>query len=297
VRNQVVLVTGPARGIGEAVARALAARGAILALVGLEGTRLAALAADLGPRHAWAECDVTDQAGLEAAVATLTARLGGLDVVIANAGIAAVGPVAAVPADALARVVDVNLTGVVRTVTVTLPHVSARRGYYLFVSSASSFLAAPGLAVYAATKSGVEHFAATLRYEVAHRGVAVGTVHPSWIDTDLLRGAQTDVPSFRELLPRLPWPLNVVTSAQDCAARMVDAVERRAKTTYVPRALAPLSALRHTLARPPFDRLIRAITAASIPAIEREMNGLSRTQGAVFVERAPDNSGKTNDAR
>jgi NAD(P)-dependent dehydrogenase (short-subunit alcohol dehydrogenase family) len=224
-------------------------------------------------------------------VAALTRQLGGIDVVVANAGIAAFGPVACVPPETLERVVAANLTGVVRPVAATLPHVSARRGHYLFVSSASSFLAAPGLAVYAATKSGVEHFAATLRYEVAHRGVTVGTVHPSWIDTDLLRGAQADVASFREILDRLPWPLNIVTPADACAARMVDAIERRARTTYVPRVLAPLSALRHVLARPPFDWLIRGIAATAIPAIEREMGGPGRVPGSHPVDGAPGRSG------
>src|SRR5689334_2972899 len=116
VAGKVVLVTGAARGIGAETARRLAARGARLSLVGMEPERLAALAAELGEGHAWFECDVTDQAALEAAVAGTVAKLGGIDVVVANAGIGCNGTVAVAPVEALVRTLEVNLIGVVRTV-------------------------------------------------------------------------------------------------------------------------------------------------------------------------------------
>src|SRR5215217_1798418 len=206
VAGKVVLVTGPARGIGAETARQLAARGARLALVGLEPERLAALAAELGAGHRWFACDVTDQAALERAVAGTVEAFGGIDVVVANAGIASSGTVAVTPAAALARTIEVNLTGVVRTVSATLPHVTARRGYYLLVSSAAALAPFPGISTYAAAKSGVEQFGNVLRLELAHKGVAVGVAHPSWIDTDLVRDAQSDLAGFRELLGKLPGP-------------------------------------------------------------------------------------------
>src|SRR5689334_20476768 len=107
--DQVVLITGAARGIGAALARQLAAAGARLVLVGLEPEKLAALTAALGPQHVWFECDVTDQPSLAEAVRSAVAATGGLDVVVANAGIASVGTVAVTPVDALIRVLDVNL--------------------------------------------------------------------------------------------------------------------------------------------------------------------------------------------
>ena len=115
VAGKVVLVTGAARGIGAETARAAAARGARLALVGLEPEALAAVAASLGPAHTWQECDVTDQAALDRAVACVAETLGGIDVVVANAGVANNGTVAANPVAALARTIEVNLIGVVRT--------------------------------------------------------------------------------------------------------------------------------------------------------------------------------------
>jgi len=202
--ERTVFITGAARGIGAELARQVAARGARVALAGLEPERLAALAIELGADHAWFECDVTNQFALEAAVAGTVRRFGGIDVVVANAGIASNGTVAVAPADALARVIDVNLTGVIRTVSATLPHVTSRGGYVLLISSAAAFAALPGLSAYAASKAGVEQFGNALRLEVAHDGVDVGTAHPSWIDTDMVRDAKDDFASFNETLGALP---------------------------------------------------------------------------------------------
>src|SRR6516225_1050884 len=102
-----VFITGASRGIGAAVAHQLAQRGARLALIGLEPARLEQLAASLGRPHAWFGCDVTDQAALDRAVDGAVRTFGGIDVVIANAGIASVGTVATASADELARVIDV----------------------------------------------------------------------------------------------------------------------------------------------------------------------------------------------
>jgi NAD(P)-dependent dehydrogenase (short-subunit alcohol dehydrogenase family) len=91
----------------------------------MEPARLEALARDLGPNHIWVECDVTDQAALEHAATRASSELGGIDVVVANAGVASNGTVAVAPAESLVRTIDVNLSGVVRTVSATLPHVRA----------------------------------------------------------------------------------------------------------------------------------------------------------------------------
>ena len=284
VTGKVVFITGAARGIGAEVARVLAARGATLALAGLEPERLSSLAGELGPSHAAFECDVTDQRALEQAVAGAVERFGRIDVVVANAGIAAFGTVAATPADTLARVLEVNLIGVVRTVAATLPHVTAVRGYYLLVASAASFSAMPGLAAYCASKSGVEHFANALRYEMEVKGVAVGTVHPCWIDTDLVRGARADLRTFDRMLPRLPWPFNTVTSVRTCAEAIADAIAQRKRRLFVPNALAPFAALRYFFVNPPFDFLIRREAKRSMPALEREAEALGRSFSAHSVE-------------
>jgi NAD(P)-dependent dehydrogenase (short-subunit alcohol dehydrogenase family) len=287
IRGQVVLVTGAARGIGASVARELARRGARLALVGLEPERLALRTAELGPEHVWFECDVTDQAALERAVAGTLAAFGRLDVVIANAGIAGQGTVAGSSIEAMARTVEVNLIGVMRTVSATLEHVLAQRGYFLILSSAAAIVPVPGLAAYGATKVAVEHFAASLRIELEPRGVAVGVAHPSWIDTDLVRDFAADLPSFHDGLSRLPGPFGRVTSLDECTAALADAVSRRQRKVHVPRSLFWFALLRGLLWTRLGERLIAQQTSATLPRLEREAARLGRAFGASSVESRP----------
>ena len=286
VSGQVVLITGPARGIGAETARRLAARGARLSLVGLEPERLAALADELGAGHVWFECDVTDQAALVRAVAGTLRALGRIDVVVANAGIAGHGTVAVTPVEALVRTVEVNLAGVVRTVSATLPHVVESRGYYLLVSSAAALAPLAGLAAYAAAKSGVEQFGNVLRLELAHKGVRVGVAHPSWIDTDMVRDVRRDLPSFERVLGTLPGPFGRVTTVGDCAAALARAVERRSRKVYVPRSLAVAAVLRQLFASPLAEYVTGRRTRRLIPEAEREVLALGRPFGAHSVETA-----------
>jgi len=280
VGGKVVLVTGPARGIGAETARRLAARGARLSLVGLEPELLKALAEELGGGHVWFGCDVTDQRALDAAVAGTVEALGGIDVVIANAGIASQGTVAVAPVEALVRTIEVNLIGVVRTVSATLPHVAARRGYYLLVSSAAALAPLPGIATYAAAKSGVEQFGNVLRLELAHRGVQVGVAHPSWIDTDLVRDARRDLESFNEVLKTLPGPFGSLTPVGECAEAFVRAVERRRRKIYVPRTLGPLAAVRQLFASPLAEYVSIRRALRLLPKSEQEVRALGRAFGA-----------------
>jgi len=283
--GRVVLVTGAARGIGAAVARRAAARGARLALVGLEPAGLEALARELGPGHAAFEADVTDQGALDRGVAGAVEALGGIDVVVANAGIAPYGTVAVAPVEALARTVEVNLVGVMRTVSATLPHVVARRGYVLVVSSAAAFTVLPGMAAYCASKAGVEQFANALRLEVAHTGVRVGTAHPSWIETDLVRDLEADLSGFRAALARAPGPLGAVTTVEACAAALVDGIERRRRRIYVPRSLAVVQALRALVLGPAGELAVRLGGARPVAELEREVRALGRAFGRSSVER------------
>lgn len=282
--GKVVFITGPARGIGEATARALAARGARLALVGLEPERLAALAASLGTGHSWARCDVTVQAELERAVAATVAEHGGIDVVVGNAGIASNGLVAVTPADALARVIEVNLIGVVRTVRATVEAITARRGYYLLVSSAASLIPAPGIAAYAAAKSGVEMFGNSLRLELRHKGVQVGIAHPSWIDTDLIRDLQHDLVSFNEMVAAFPGPFGTITPVEECAEALAGAIVRRRRKVFVPKTLAPFALFRQLLAGPFADWVISLHARGALPVAEEEIVRLGRSFGEHSVE-------------
>jgi hypothetical protein len=271
VSGRAVLVTGAARGIGEHTARALAGRGARVSLVGLEPDRLAALAEEIGA--VWFEADVTDQEAIDRAVAGTVEALGGIDIVLANAGVANTNTVAVSPVDVVVRTIDVNLAGVVRTISAALPHVIARRGYVCIVASAASFTVLPGMAAYSASKAGVEAFGNALRLEVAHKGVGVGLVHPSWIDTDLVRDQKAESPTFRAMLAELPWPMGKTTSVDECVRAVVDAIERRRRKVFVPREVGIVSALRSVVLGPVGSFVTRLRARTAVPQLEAEASG------------------------
>jgi NAD(P)-dependent dehydrogenase (short-subunit alcohol dehydrogenase family) len=285
LRNRTVLVTGAARGIGAQTARRAAERGARVALVGLEPDRLAALAAELGAGHAWFECDVTDQAAVDAAVAGTIDRFGRIDVVVANAGIANHGTVAVTPVDDVARTIEVNLIGVARTIGAALPHVIEARGYCLLVSSAAGFAPLPGMAAYCASKAGVEQFGNALRLEVAHKKVGVGVAYMTWIDTDLVRDVRDDLSTFNDTLKMLPGPFGAYTSVDVCADAFIDAIEHRRHRVYVPASLARFQPLRALFAGRSAFRVMRRQAAGSVPRLEAEVGRLGRSFGAHSMGR------------
>jgi NAD(P)-dependent dehydrogenase (short-subunit alcohol dehydrogenase family) len=272
-----VLITGAGRGIGAATARLLAARGARVAVLDVDGAAADAVALELGEGHLGLAADVTDQASLDAAVAAAVTRFGGLDAVVANAGIAAYGTVRQVDPAAFARTIDVNLTGVFRTAHATVPHLVASKGYLLTVASLASFVPLGGLAAYCASKAGVESLTRALRSEVAHLGVGVGVAHPSWIDTDLVRGAEADLPSFRRMRAALPWPARSTTTVERCAEGLVKGLERRSARVYVPRSVVLLNVLRPLLNGPAADLMTRSVATPIIPALEAEVAELGRS--------------------
>lgn len=280
--GKVVLVTGGAGGIGAAVARRLRARGAHLVLVDVDAPPLRELAVELGgDEHVVAvSADVRDFAAMEAAVARGVEKFGGIDIVVANAGIASYGSVLMVDPAAFRRVIDVNLVGCFHTVRAALPSVIERRGYVLIVSSLTAHIAMPGLAAYSATKAGVEQFANALRLEVAHLGVDVGSAHMSWIDTPLVRESFTELPAGERARAALPNPLRKTTSVQKCAARFERGIERRARRINVPGWVDAMRWLKPLLQIPFVERAANKTTPTWLPEMDAEVAGLGRSLSA-----------------
>ncbi|ART69526.1 short-chain dehydrogenase [Mycobacterium dioxanotrophicus] len=281
VNGKVVFITGGARGVGEEVARRLRRKGAKLVLTDLDEAPLTALAAELGEEHVLtALADVRDLPAMQKAADSAVERFGGIDIVLANAGIASFGSVLNVDPEAFKRVIDVNITGVFNTVRATLPEVIKRRGYVLVVSSLAAFTSAPGLAAYHASKAGVEYFANTLRLEVAHLGVDVGSAHMSWIDTPLVQDAKSDLSTFRVMLSKMPGPIKQTTTVDKCGAAFVKGIEGRKSRIYCPDWVGLFRWIRPVVATPLGERDIRKFTPELLPKLDAEAAALGRSTSA-----------------
>lgn len=282
VHGKVALITGAANGIGEEVARRLHGRGARLVLVDLDEGRLNGLAADLGDeRVLTAVADVRDLPAMQSAVDAGVDRFGGIDIVMANAGIATTGSLLAVDPDAFRTLIDVNVVGVFHTVRAALPSVIDRRGYVLIVSSAAAYAAAAGMVPYDTAKAGVEHFANSLRLEVAHRGVDVGSAHMLWIDTPMVRETKEESGAFREMLQKLPGPLGKTTSVQKCGEVFVKGIEERKRQINCPEWVGLLRWLKPLLS----SRIGERITLKDVPELLTKMDAEVATQGRSMSAR------------
>jgi NADP-dependent 3-hydroxy acid dehydrogenase YdfG len=186
--GKVALVTGASSGIGEATAVALAAEGAAVAIGARRTDRLEALARKLASDSARVEAlelDVTDEAACRRAVARTVAELGGLDVLVNNAGVMLLGPIEDADTEDWRRMISTNVLGLMYMTHAALPHLLARRGDVVQVSSVAGRVARRGAGAYNASKWAVNAFSESLRQEVTGRGVRVAIIEPGAVATEL----------------------------------------------------------------------------------------------------------------
>jgi NAD(P)-dependent dehydrogenase (short-subunit alcohol dehydrogenase family) len=265
LNDKVILITGGARGIGAATARELARRGARPVLADLDAKALAQTASEITIRPMTVEFDVTDLAACQAAVASILSELGRLDMVWANAGIAAAGPLALLDPLAWHRVIEVNLLGAYNTIRAALDAVIAQRGYVAVTASMASFAHPPLLSAYTATKAGVEAMCDALRVEVAHHGVDVATIHPTWIDTDMVRESDAEQRAFQLLRSTLRPPFKRSYPVERAVRDIVAGFEGRRRRICTPRFVWAAHVARALLATGPLEHDQRA----AMPEMER----------------------------
>ena len=281
VNGKVALITGGANGIGAEVARQLHDRGARVVLTDVDEGLLKEVAARIGEdRVLTVVADVRDLSAMQNAVDKGIERFGGIDIVMANAGIGTYGSVLQVDPEAFRTLIDVNVVGVFHTVRATLPSVIDRQGYVLIVSSVAAYLALPGLAPYNAAKAGVEHFANALRLEVARLGVDVGSAHMSWIDTPLVRESKADLSTVREMLASLPGPLAKTTSVEKCGDAFVKGIEARKRRINCPGWVEVLRWIRPLLATRMVEAQAAKTASELLPKMDAEVAALGRSMSA-----------------
>jgi NAD(P)-dependent dehydrogenase (short-subunit alcohol dehydrogenase family) len=181
VTDRVAFVTGASRGVGAAVARVFHGDGMKVALASRSGD-------DLGIGLG-VECDVRSPDSVAAAVDATVAEFGGIDVVVANAGVGAYGPFLEMNPDDVEAMIDINLKGTLYTARFTLPHLIERRGDFVSLASVAGLRAFPGEAVYNASKFGQLGFTRALDHELRELGVRATNIAPGGIATDFAMGS------------------------------------------------------------------------------------------------------------
>ncbi|MFN8174021.1 MAG: SDR family NAD(P)-dependent oxidoreductase [Solirubrobacteraceae bacterium] len=260
-----VLVTGAARGIGAATARRLHARGAKVALAGIEPDELRRTAAACGDAPMW-ECDVAEREQVETAVEAAAEALGGLDVVVANAGVAAQLPLVGGDPEIFERTLAVNTLGVYYTLRAAGPHISHPRGYALAISSLAAAVHPPLMGAYCASKAAVEALGDVLRAELRPSGARVGVAYFAELDTDMTsRGFSTA--AAKRLVPR--QRVAPLSAGIDAIER---GIARRSRRVWAPAWVAPL---------------LHARTLLQLAAERATRRGLDETLAVARGEHAP----------
>jgi NAD(P)-dependent dehydrogenase (short-subunit alcohol dehydrogenase family) len=281
LNGKVALVTGAARGIGFETSRQLHARGASVAVVDLDADQAREAAEQIGERTIGIAADVTDHAAMMGAVAETVERFGGLDVVVANAGIAqgTVATTRGISVEEWERVFEVDLLGVWRTVRAALPQIVERRGHVVVTSSVYAFMNGVLNSPYAVAKSGVESMGRTLRTELTPLGASASVAYFGWVDTKMVQDA-FERPHSSRMQENLPGWLSRRIHPSEAGAAVVAGIEERAPRIFAPKWWRYVSALRGVL-NPLLDR--RLERDATMLTTIREVEADADEQGDAAV--------------
>jgi NAD(P)-dependent dehydrogenase (short-subunit alcohol dehydrogenase family) len=285
LNGKVALVTGAARGIGFECARQIHLRGGSVTVVDLDPEQAREAAERIGPRAIGIGADVTDEGAMRAAVAETVERFGGLDVVVANAGIAPkrMATVRGIGAEEWERVFEVDILGVWRTVRAALPQIVERHGHIVVTSSVYAFVNGVLNSPYAVAKSGVESLGRSLRAELVPLGASASVAYFGWVDTRMVQDA-FDANGGR-MEENLPEFLRKRIRPDEAGAAVVRGIEERAPRIFAPKWWRYVSALRGIL-NPLLDRRFERDPAMAKTI--REVEAEADEQGAAAVAAVGD---------
>jgi len=283
LNGKVALVTGAARGIGYETARQIHMRGASVAVVDIDAEEAREAAERIGERAIGVATDVTDHTAVMQAVAETVERFGGLDVVVANAGIAQkkLATVRGIGVEEWERVFEVDLLGVWRTVRAALPQIVERRGHVVVTASVYAFVNGVLNSPYAVAKSGVESLGRSLRTELMPLGANASVAYFGWVDTKLVQDTFDE--NGDRMQRNLPEFLRRRIQPDEAGAAVVRGIEERAPRIFAPKWWRYASALRGLL-NPLLDR--RFERDATMTATVREIEAETDEQGAAAVSAA-----------
>lgn len=280
--GKVALVTGAARGIGFETARQLHMRGASIAVVDLDEAEAREAAERIGERAIGIGGDVTDAGAMRAAVAETVERFGGLDLAMANAGVAppTLATIRTVPAEEWERVVEVNLFGVWNTVRAVLPQIAERQGHVVVVASVAAFANGMMASSYMTSKAAVEQLGTALRAELRPLGASAGVAYFGWVDTRMVKEA-FEQPGANLLEQLAPDFLLRRIQPDEAGAAVVRGIEERAPRIFAPGWWRYVSALRGLL-NPLLERLAERDPrlAAAIRKAEGEATGSATAESS-----------------
>ena len=244
-------ITGASRGIGASLALALAQRGATVGLAARSLDQLEALSASLPGEHYEYECDVRSSESVKAAIARFAEDAGGIELLVANAGITHYGPFRDEPLDNALEMSEINWHGTLRTVHYGLPYMLDRaRGQVVVVSSGAALRSFPWAAVYGGTKAAQRLFAEALRHELSGTGVSLTTVYPGEIETTLHAHERHRMPDW--------YRGSDAADPAHLAAKIIEAVESDQRAVYFP-PIVRLLQLVHNVSPRAGDALLRRL--------------------------------------